>query len=75
MRRGEERCEKGGGRGIRKGKEERRGEKREKGGREHSKWKGHLKEGAVLHGTNNQRDVSCERLDLVEAGDHLHLDI
>ena len=63
--------------------EKRRGEEREEkrkggGGRgeEYSKWKvTHLKEGAVLHGTNNQRDVRCQRLHLVEAGDHLHLDI
>ena len=59
--------------------EERRGEERrerrgaEKGG--YLKWEGHLKKGAVLHGTNNQRNINRQRLHLVEAHDHLHLDI
>ena len=58
--------------------EERRGEeRRERRGerRGYLKWKGHLKEGAVLHGANNQRNISRQRLHLVEAHDHLHLHI
>ena len=73
-RRGEE------GRGEERGEErsrERR-ERRERRGAEkggYLKWKGHLKKGAVLHGTNNQRNIGRQRLHLVEAHDHLHLDI
>ena len=69
--RGEER------RGEERRGEERRGEegeeRRERRG--YLKWKGHLKEGAVLHGANNQRNISRQRLHLVEAHDHLHLHI
>ena len=63
-KKGEERRER------RRGKEEEGEERNIQSGRVT-----HLKEGAVLHGTNNQRDVRCQRLHLVEAGDHLHLDI
>ena len=73
---GEERRKRRGGRG-----EERRGaEKGGRGGRGaekggYLKWKGHLKKGAVLHGANNQTNISCQRLHFVEAHDYLHLHI